>query len=72
MDDHDEKNVSDQRIETNMQSAALLGDKESDKYVENKRQKNQSKKGQSSKNPQQAENLKVRSSCNNKLGEITN
>jgi len=39
MDDHDEKNVSDQQIETNMQSAALLGDKESDKYVENKRQK---------------------------------
>jgi len=39
MDDHDEKNLSDQQIETNMQSAALLGDKESDKYVENKRQK---------------------------------
>ena len=39
MDDHDEKNVSDQQIETNTQSAALLGDKESDKYVENKRQK---------------------------------
>jgi len=39
MDDHDEKNVSDQQIETNTQKAALLGDKESDKYVENKRQK---------------------------------
>jgi len=61
MDGHDEKNVSDQQIETNTQSAALLGDKESDKYVENKRQK---KTSESSKNPQQAENLKVRTITN--------
>jgi len=61
MDDHDEKNVSDQQIETKTQSAALLGDKESDKYVENKRQK---KTSQSSKNPQKAENLKVRTITN--------
>ena len=61
MDDHDEKNVSDQQIETNTQSVALLGDKESDKYVENRRQM---KTSESSKHPEQAENLKVRTITN--------
>ena len=61
MDDHDEKNVGDQQIETNMQSAALLRDKESDKYVENKRQKKKRASRQKILNK-----LKVRSSCNKK------
>ena len=33
--------MSDQQIESNMKSAALLGDKESDKYVEKKGKKNE-------------------------------
>jgi len=40
MDDHDEKNVSDQQIETNTNSAALFGDKETS-TLKTKGKKNQ-------------------------------